>query len=489
MLNTTAPRKVLLAEFNEITWRVIDRLTARGRLPVFQEFQRQGAWGSPIADEVPPNLDPWISWTTVYTGRPQSEHGVKFLEQPHETVTGPRVADLAADAGKVMGIYGSIMHWPPRRDIRGFWVPSTFSPSAETTPDALRPIQEFNLKHTRAHNPLAEQPRDNVAKQGLQLARLGLKPTTVAEVAAALARWKAQPHRKWEKVSLQPLVNIDFFEKLYRRHQPDFATFHTNHVAHYMHRFWRAFDPAPFLSPPSPEEVRKFGPAIEFGYKMAERVLKRLWKLVDADTVLVLASGLGQQPYVVEDFPEGRKVVRIKDIKALLELCGVTGHCEAIPMMAPQWNVRVPDPQKRTHAETVLREAMTGDPPVRLYAFDTVGDTLCVNVFQNNLKTIDLEAPCTVAGKSFKLGDLIATQDATPKEGYHDRAGLVIFRGAGVRKGAQIGACSNLDLAPTMLHLMGLPIPSHMKGRVLEEAFVDGPTRVAMPAAAAAATS
>jgi hypothetical protein len=35
----------------------------------------------------------------------------------------------------------------------------------------------------------------------------------------------------------------------------------------------------------------------------------------------------------------------------------------------------------------------------------------------------------------------------------------------------QLGKCSNLDIAPTILHLMGLPIPSHMRGRVLEEAL------------------
>jgi hypothetical protein len=46
-----------------------------------------------------------------------------------------------------------------------------------------------------------------------------------------------------------------------------------------------------------------------------------------------------------------------------------------------------------------------------------------------------------------------------------------MIRGAGVRRGARLGPCTNLDFAPTILRLMGLPIPSYMKGRVLEEAF------------------
>jgi hypothetical protein len=34
-----------------------------------------------------------------------------------------------------------------------------------------------------------------------------------------------------------------------------------------------------------------------------------------------------------------------------------------------------------------------------------------------------------------------------------------------------IGECSTLDLAPTMLALLGLPVPEYMKGRVLDEAL------------------
>ena len=63
-------------------------------------------------------------------------------------------------------------------------------------------------------------------------------------------------------------MNLDFFEALYRQYRPDFATFHTNHIAHYMHRYWRAMDPTPFRVKPSAEEVRRFGPSIEYGYRV-----------------------------------------------------------------------------------------------------------------------------------------------------------------------------------------------------------------------------
>jgi hypothetical protein len=154
-------------------------------------------------------------------------------------------------------------------------------------------------------------------------------------------------------------------------------------------------------------------------------------------------------------------------------------------MMAPQWNLKVPDPDGRARAERVLRSAWIGSPEVPLFAFETVGDTICLNIFTKRLKGIEPESPCVfpdAGGRRIAFGQFCAVEDATPKEGYHDPVGLVLLRGSGIRRGARLGDCTNLDLAPTMLHLLGLPIPAHMKGRVLEEAL-DGSVRVAVPAA------
>lgn len=479
MSNNSAPaRKVILAEFNEITWSLVQPLCDAGKLPTFSEYMREGTVGTPMATEVPPYLDPWISWTSVYTGRPNEEHGVKFLEQPPETVTGPRVWDIAADSGKSVGVFGSIMTWPPRKDIRGFWVPSTFSPTPETYPENLRPIQELNLTATRAHNPVAKEERSSRPALVAQLLKLGLRPSTLARTAAFVAKTKLRPARAWEKVSLQPILNLDFFEKLYRQHRPDIATFHTNHVAHYQHRYWRSMDPKPFLAAPSEEERRRFSGAIEYGYRVADEVLRRVWSLADENTVVILASGLGQKPYVSDDFKEGRTIVRVRDVNQIVELCGVTGHCTPVMMMAPQWNLEIKDGEKRAKAERVLKTAWYRTPETRLFAYELVGDTINFNFFQKNLNPLDLDATCGFpesGGKTFKLRELAATADATPKEGVHDPAGVLIMRGAGIRKGVRINACSNLDLAPTILNLLGLPVPAYMRGRILSDAFESPP--------------
>lgn len=55
--------------------------------------------------------------------------------------------------------------------------------------------------------------------------------------------------------------------------------------------------------------------------------------------------------------------------------------------------------------------------------------------------------------------------------GHHHMVGIVGLRGPGVRPGLPLAEASILDLAPTILHYLGLPVPSYMDGRVLTEAF------------------
>lgn len=51
--------------------------------------------------------------------------------------------------------------------------------------------------------------------------------------------------------------------------------------------------------------------------------------------------------------------------------------------------------------------------------------------------------------------------------GHHTMDGIVILRGAGIPAGASIEGANIVDIAPTTLALMSLPIPSEMDGRVL----------------------
>lgn len=55
--------------------------------------------------------------------------------------------------------------------------------------------------------------------------------------------------------------------------------------------------------------------------------------------------------------------------------------------------------------------------------------------------------------------------------GTHKLNGILIMKGNGIKKSATLKEASIMDVAPTILYLLGLPIPTDMDGRVLEEAL------------------
>jgi predicted AlkP superfamily phosphohydrolase/phosphomutase len=74
--------------------------------------------------------------------------------------------------------------------------------------------------------------------------------------------------------------------------------------------------------------------------------------------------------------------------------------------------------------------------------------------------------------------------------GMHRDDGMLIMNGPGVRPGGSIHGAAIQDIAPTVLHTMGLPVPTDMDGRVLAQAFDEGyraafPVTFADPAAVA----
>lgn len=65
----------------------------------------------------------------------------------------------------------------------------------------------------------------------------------------------------------------------------------------------------------------------------------------------------------------------------------------------------------------------------------------------------------------------IAAEDARVISGDHQRFGIFLARGSGIRKGERIEGAQIIDLAPTVLYLMDSTIPEDMDGKVLTSMF------------------
>ena len=464
-------KKVLLVELNELTWNLIDPLIEQGKLPTFARIKREGTWGAPTSVDLPPHLDPWITWTTLYTGRPQVDHQVFFLQQPPDSIHAKRIWEICDDHGMRVGVYGSLCSWPPQK-VNGYYVPDTFAPDTATHPESISPVQELNLTYTRSIRLPADS--DNLlfkARLGARLLALGLRQATVWRVLRQIARERLNPEVRWQRVALQPLVNFDFFSHLYRRHRPEFATFHTNHVAHYMHTYWKAMQPEAFEQKASADEVRVYGGAIEYGYHTADELLKRMLRLIDRDTVMCVASSMGQKPFV-SPVKGGKPIKQLRSLERLLQIIGVEGRARALSTMSDQFNIYPDTTATRDFIIGVLESAYVDSPDQRLFWVSTVENSITVNLLLYNKITENSRCyfPHLEKNNSFAYEELIYNTGMM-KSGCHDPKGMMMLIGPGVRRGGQIAECNNLDIAPTLLAMLGLPAPAEMTGRVVEEAF------------------
>ena len=467
-MSETKPQKVMLIEINEITWDLIDPLIEEGKLPTFAKLKSEGAWGSPMSVDLPPQLDPWITWTTVYTGKTQPEHNLYFLQQPPDTIKAKRIWEYLNDSGLSVGIYGSLCSWPPVT-MKGFHVPDTFSPDNQTYPPDLHSIQDLNLTYTRS----VRLPKDTDTlkfkiKLGVNLIRLGLTFGTILATVRQLFAERLNPNIRWKRVVLQPRANFDFFKRLYRRHKPQFVTFHTNHVAHYQHTYWKAMQPDEFLPLETTEKEREnYGNAIEYGYQAADRLLAEMVRLMDRNTVLVVASSMGQKPFRTQ-LKDGKKIMQVKDFDRLLDILQSKGKARAVSMMSDQFNVYSDSPELLRSIHEQLNAAYVDKPDCRAFTTGTMAGAITATLVRADFISEDskLVFPATPSMPSIRYGDLVYITGQV-KSGCHDPKGMILLYGPGIPAGIQLENCTNLDIAPTLFTLLGEPIPAGVTGNVL----------------------
>jgi len=461
----------LVLEINEITWDLINPLIEKGKLPSFARLKQEGAWGTSLSVDRPPQLDPWITWTTLYTGQPQEEHNVFFLQQPPESIKAKRVWEWCMEAGASVGVYGSVCSWPPR-PVNGFYVPDTFSPDYATYPESLSSIQRLNLTYTRSVRlPSDEDGMLFKLNLGRKLLGLGLSIPTVTAIVSQLMTERRNPKLRWKRVALHPLVNFDFFSTLYRRHQPDFATFHTNHVAHYMHTYWKAMQPDVFRPlETTREEIETFGPAIEHGYVTADRLLGKVLDLVDSNTVLLVASSMGQKPFQSK-LQGGKQICQWRSLPVLLDILGVRSSAKAISTMSDEFVIYA-DRNTVQQIEKMLDAVYVDEPGRRVFYFEALADSVRVNLALHDVGVIKPASKIhfpLCPGAPVKTYEDVIYNTGHLKSGCHDERGVVLFYGAGIPRGVELPVYDTLSFAPTMMSILGLPVPSEMKGAPMRE--------------------
>jgi len=83
------------------------------------------------------------------------------------------------------------------------------------------------------------------------------------------------------------------------------------------------------------------------------------------------------------------------------------------------------------------------------------------------------QSPFGLSGNKLEsyIGILDSKETSQTISGEHKRNGIFLIKGKHIKKGIKIEGAEIIDLAPTILHLLGIAIPTEMDGDVLTEAF------------------
>ncbi|HEY7798707.1 MAG TPA: hypothetical protein VIA80_08100 [Hyphomonadaceae bacterium] len=318
--NSAAAGPVIMMELNELCPPIIERMMAAGKLPNFKRLHAKSDVHVTWTDD--PDLEPWVQWVTLHTGRTQDVHGAKELDEGHR-IKLPRVWDRLSEQGHTSLVFSS-MNSAAMPSDKVFLVPDPWSTRVEASDPAWKPFHNFISFNVTEHaNKRARPDRKTTLAFVRFMVSRGLSLATVMKAVRQLASERtSSADVKWGRALILDLMMWDVFEKEYQKRKPDFATFFANSTAYLQHRYWRHMEPEVYQVKPSAEEMAAYGDAVETSYRHMDGLLGRAMRLVGPRGRIVFATALSQEANLRYEHIGGKFVYRPHSFEELNAFMG-----------------------------------------------------------------------------------------------------------------------------------------------------------------------
>lgn len=435
----------------------MDQFIGKGVLPNFQRFRDESRVFVTDAGEAQENLEPWIQWVTIHSGLSCAEHGVFHLNEAQK-LTKPCLWDLASAAGGKVWICGS-MNVRFDTPINGRILPDPWS-SADAYPRELNSFFQFVRKQVQEHsNDRAPLSLGEAARFVAFLLSHGLAFSTITSIIQQILD-ERRTNVRWKRATLLDRMQWDLFKHYFRKDRPAFSTFFVNSTAHFQHCYWRNFEPEHFSIQPSPEEQQSLQDAIAFGYREMDRIVGEALELCGDDSVLMLATGLGQQPYLKMEETGGKLLYRPHDLNAFASTFGLTGVTRATPVMAEQFYLYHQSEADAERSYDLLKQPrLNGEPLFGHVVREGCELLLGCGIFHDVQQDAVIEFP---GGKQIRFYDALYLIKDSLKSGMHHGDGILWIRSAD-RKHSETQRVGLTSVAPTILELLGIAAPGFMR--------------------------
>ncbi|MEQ1579252.1 MAG: hypothetical protein ABL964_01545 [Steroidobacteraceae bacterium] len=302
--------RLLLLEFNEISFESVSHYCSRGLLPHFRQMIEKSGWSTTTSEREYEHLEPWIQWVTAHTGLTFAEHGVFRLGDIVNCDLPQIWEQLEAKGLKV----GAICPMNAKHRLRNpaFFVPDPWTPTDITAPPILR----------RLAAAVSQAVNDNSQNKVTLKSALALVAGIVAYANpmnyGRYAKLVAGAGRhSWNRALFLDLLLADIFVRQVRRTGPHFSSLFLNAGAHIQHHYM--FSSASYAGPlrnPSWYAPPGVDPVLEV-YELYDHILGMMQRAFPSARFMV-ATGLHQEPYPKETY-----YWRLKDHAAFLRRIAV----------------------------------------------------------------------------------------------------------------------------------------------------------------------
>lgn len=459
----TSNNPVILLEFNELCPSLMERFIDEGHLPHFKRLRDESAVYTTDANEEQENLEPWIQWVTVHTGLGFDEHRIFNLNDGNK-LNHDSVWDIMQRAGKTVWLCGS-MNIKYQAAPNVLVLPDPWSSNTKPNPESLQAFYRFVQvqvqEHTNRSIPLSRQDYVNFI---YFLMRHGLSATSAVEIVKQLLSERIGKRGRWMRAVILDKLQWDVFRWYYKEYRPDFSTFFLNSTAHFQHKFWRTMEPEKFKARPSQSEIEEYGNAILFGYKEMDRIVGSALMLAGDSATLLLSSALSQQPYLKMEDSGGKRFYRPCDFHKFVDFVGLQGVKQVAPVMSEQFHIYFETESEAEDAEERLRRVTLDGRPAMAVRRD--GSDLFSGCTE--FSTIPMTTMLKVDGTDRTIGffDMFYQADSV-KSGMHHSEGIFWVRGRERKNRVETARVPLKSVAPTILHLMQLPVPPQMRAEPL----------------------
>jgi predicted AlkP superfamily phosphohydrolase/phosphomutase len=473
--------KVAILGLDGLDWYLVEEAFAEGRLPNLARLVENGTRGD--LRSIRPPKSP-VVWTSIATGMLPSEHGIRHFvvrrDGRNVPVTGnlrevPALWNIAESARFTVAFVNWYVTWPAepvpglmisdRVDFDGLdrrVYPETLTASV----DSVRAAVDF-----RSDRGIARFTRVGGDFDEWRSARWG-------QVRRALGIL--------DDVVRHDLVTLESTRLALRSGQPSLTALYFRGTDNTQHLFWKyrlAQGRGPGLASwiyddLEPSDARLLGAVIERYYDFIDELVGETLGMLEPDTAILVLSDHG---FLTNN--ERSRWYHPNRLLAAAGLCvlrsaeGGAADSSASVVLDPGPptinRIRVLRPGGRAGNPTdalVLARAALGK--VHLDSGAPVFEALSIESDGTGPFLTAVFAPILEGSSAFLDGTEIPLAEFTVPEGHsgdHRMNGLLIASGGPFRRGAQLEGARAVDVAPTVLHLLGAPAALDMEGVVLTD--------------------